>query len=172
MKKILIKDNFFDNAEDLRNLALSTRFFSAEEHNYDVGWRGYRTDELKTFNHKTLDQSCQKIKKILSSFFNLTLSEYDGNFYFHIALDKTRYTLIDFDNSKFHTDNSIFAGIVYLNPNPPSNSGTTIIIDNVDNEVYNKFNRLVAYPASLIHAPTDLFGDTMESGRLTLSFFI
>jgi len=46
MKKILIKDNFFNNAEDLRNLALSTRFFSAEEYNYDVGWRGYRTNEL------------------------------------------------------------------------------------------------------------------------------
>ena len=109
---------------------------------------------------------------ILSSFFNLTLNEYDDNFYFHIALDKTRYTLLDFDNSKFHTDNSNFAGIVYLSPNPPSNSGTTIIIDNVDNKVDNKFNRLVAYPSSLIHAPTDLFGDTMETGRLTLSFFI
>tara|TARA_B100001989_G_C24539527_1_gene466665 strand:+ start:224 stop:742 length:519 start_codon:yes stop_codon:yes gene_type:complete len=172
MENILIVDNFFACAENIRNIALASRYSSAEEMNYDVGWRGYRTDELKTFNHKILDQSCQKIKKIISSFFNLTLSEYDGNFYFHIALDKTRYTLIDFDNSKFHTDNSIFAGIVYLNPNPPSNSGTTIIIDNVDNEVDNKFNRLVAYPSSLIHAPTDLFGDTMETGRLTLSFFI
>ena len=38
MEKILIQDNFFDNAEDLRDLALSTRFFSAEEKNYEVGW--------------------------------------------------------------------------------------------------------------------------------------
>ncbi len=44
--------------------------------------------------------------------------------------------------------------------------------EEIDNEVDNKFNRLVAYPSSLIHAPTDLFGDTMETGRLTLSFFI
>ena len=172
MKKILIKDNFFDNAEDLRNLALSTRFFSAEEHNYDVGWRGYRTNEMKDLNKNILEVASQQIKDELINFFNTEISDYDGDFYFHIALDKTRYTLLDFDNSKFHTDNSNFAGIVYLSPNPPSNSGTTIIIDNVDNKVDNKFNRLVAYPSSLIHAPTDLFGDTMETGRLTLSFFI
>ena len=78
--------------------------------------------------------------------------------------------LEDFDTNKFHTDDSKFAGIVYLSPNPPSNSGTTIIIDNVDNKVDNNFNRLAAYPSSLIHAPTDLFGDIMETGRLTFHF--
>ena len=70
MENILIVDNFFACAENIRNIALASRYSSAEEMNYDVGWRGYRTDELKTFNHKTLDQSCQKIKKILLTVFH------------------------------------------------------------------------------------------------------
>ena len=61
---------------------------------------------------------------------------------------------------------------VYLSPNPPPKTGTTIIINNQNKDIENKFNRLVAYPSSLTHAPSDLFGDTMETGRLTISFFV
>ena len=172
MEKILIQDNFFDNAEDLRDLALSTRFFSAEEKNYDVGWRGYRTNELRDLDKNVLEVSCQKIRDEIIKFFNLKINQDDGNFYFHIALSHTKNSLEDFDTSKFHTDDSRFAGIVYLSPNPPMKTGTTIIIDNQNKDIENKFNRLVAYPSTYVHAPTDLFGDTMESGRLTLSFFI
>ena len=172
MEKIFIKDNFFDNAEDLRDLALSTRFFSAEEKNYDVGWRGYRTNELRDLDKNELEVSCQKIRDELIKFFDLKIDKDEGNFYFHIALSHTKNTLEDFETSKFHTDDSRFAGIVYLSPNPPPKTGTTIIIDNQNEDIDNKFNRLVAYPSTYVHAPTDLFGDTMESGRLTLSFFI
>ena len=172
MEKILIQDNFFDNAEDLRDLALSTRFFSAEEKNYDVGWRGYRTNELRDLDKNVIEVSCQKIRDELIKFFNLKINHDDGNFYFHVALSHTKNTLEDFDTSKFHTDDSRFAGIVYLSLNPPPKTGTTIIIDNQNKDIENKFNKLVAYPSTYVHAPTDLFGDTMESGRLTLSFFI
>ena len=93
MEKILIQDNFFDNAEDLRDLALSTRFFSAEEKNYDVGWRGYRTNEMRDLDKNILKVSCQKIKEELIKFFNLKIDDDDGNFYFHIALTHTKNTL-------------------------------------------------------------------------------
>ena len=172
MEKILIQDNFFDNAGDLRDLALSTRFFSAEEKNYDVGWRGYRTNEMRDLDNNVLDVSCQKIRDQLIKFFDLTIDKDEGNFYFHIALSHTKNTLEDFDTNKFHTDDSKFAGIVYLSPNPPPKTGTTIIINNQEKDIENKFNRLVAYPSSLTHAPSDLFGDTMETGRLTISFFV
>ena len=172
MKKILIKDNFFDNVNDLRDLALSTRFFSAEEYNYDVGWRGYRTNEMRDLDKNILKVSCRKIKNELIKFYNLEIGEDEGNFYFHITLTDTKNTLENFDTNKFHTDDSRFAGIVYLSPNPPPKTGTTIIINNQNKDIENKFNRLVAYPSSLIHAPSDLYGNTMETGRLTLSFFI
>lgn len=172
MKKILIKDNFFNNAEDLRNLALSTRFFSAEEYNYDVGWRGYRTNEMRDLDKNILEVASHQIKDELINFFNTEISDYDGNFYFHITLTDTKNTLENFETNKFHIDDSKFAGIVYLSPNPPFKTGTTIIVDNKSNDIENKFNRIVAYPSSYVHAPTDFFGDTMRTGRLTLSFFI
>ena len=172
MEKILIQDNFFDNAEDLRDLALSTRFFSAEEKNYEVGWRGFRTNEMRELDKNILKVSCQKIKDKLIKFYNLKIEEDEGNFYFHIALTQTKNTLENFHINKFHIDYSRFAGIVYLSPNPPPKTGTTIIINDENKDIENKFNRLVAYPSSLTHAPRDLFGDTMETGRLTLTFFI
>ena len=172
MKEILIKDNFFDNANELRDLALSTRFFSAEEYNYDVGWRGYRTNEMRELDKNILEVASQQIKDELINFFNVEIIDHDCGFYFHIALTDTKNTLENFDTNKFHTDDSRFAGIVYLSPNPPPKTGTTVIINNENKDIENKFNRLVAYPSSLTHAPSDLFGNTMETGRLTLSFFI
>ena len=172
MKFVYTKDNYFDNAEELRDLALSTRFYTPEEMDYDVGWRGYRTDELRELKNDMLEVSCQKIRDELMRLYQFEIDKEEGNFYFHIALTNTKTTLEDFDLSKFHTDNSRYAGIVYLNPNPPPKTGTTIIINNKNNDIENKFNRLVAYPSSFVHAPSDLFGNTMETGRLTLSFFI
>ena len=61
-------------------MALSTRFFSAEEKNYDVGWRGYRTNEMRDLDNNVLDVSCQKIRDQLIKFFDLTIDKDEGNF--------------------------------------------------------------------------------------------
>ena len=61
MSRILILDNFFDNAEDLREFALSSRFFSHEEMSHKVGWRGFRTDELSGSSNYLIFRTCQKI---------------------------------------------------------------------------------------------------------------
>ena len=175
MKKILILDEFFHNADDLRTIALSTSFNDATKISYDVGWRGFRTNEIRGFNNNVLNDCCQKIRNHLSNFFNYDINEDDymsANFYFHIALSETKNTLLNFDVNKFHMDDATYAGIVYLSPNPPSETGTSIIIENQINDVENKYNRLVAYPSDYVHAPTDLFGSSIETGRLTLSFFI
>ena len=172
MRFVYIKDNYFDNAEELRDLALSTRFYTPEEMTYNVGWKGYRTDELREFNNDMLEFSCQKIRNELMKLYQFEIDKEEGNFYFHTTLNNTKTTLEDFDLNKFHTDNSRYAGIIYLNPNPPPKTGTTIVIDDQDNHIENKFNRFVTYPSYYTHAPTDLFGDDMETSRLTLVFFI
>lgn len=172
MRFVYTKDNYFDNAEELRNLALSTRFYTPEEMDHDVGWRGYRTDELRELKNDMLEFSCQKIRDELMKLYQFEIDEEEGNFYFHITLNNTKTTLDDFHSDKFHTDTSRYAGVIYLYPDPPPKTGTTIIINNQDNHIENKFNRFVTYPAYYTHAPRDLFGDDMETGRLTLSFFI
>jgi len=69
-----------------------------------------------------------------------------------------------------HIDpNACYAGVVYLSPNAPLNSGT--IVDG--KLVENKFNRLVLYRANIIHSPSSHpFGMTVDDSRLTLNLFI
>ena len=43
--KLLIKDNFFDNPNKIRELALSMEYVCSEDLIVDPGWRGYRTDD-------------------------------------------------------------------------------------------------------------------------------
>ena len=38
--------------------------------------------------------------------------------------------------------------------------------------VKNVYNRLVAYRSDQIHAPSNLFGEVPEDGRMTFTFFI
>ena len=63
MNRILILDNFFDNAEDLREFALSSRFFSHEEMSHKVGWRGFRTDELSGSSNYLILELAKKSNK-------------------------------------------------------------------------------------------------------------
>jgi len=54
------------------------------------------------------------------------------------------------------------------------NSGTSLLngARNSIRSVKNRYNRLIAYPAHHIHAPTDLFGEDFYTGRMTLTFFM
>ena len=63
---------------------------------------------------------------------------------------------------------------MYLKPNPPRRSGTSLLNgkENKIVNVRNRYNRLLAYPAHFAHAPTDLFGEDFYTGRMTLTFFM
>ena len=169
---MLIQDNFLDSADKVRELALSLDFKSSEDYTVDVGWRGSRTDELYLYNNDFLLECDEKILNFVSEFYNL--KGYGITSYFHLSYKRTKKTLPDYENKKYHFDPASHAGIIYLTPNPPQGTGTSIL-DGSKNEIIsteNVYNRLVAYPAHYIHAPSDLFGDTKEDGRMTLTFFI
>ena len=53
MEKLIIKDNFFKNPDELRKIALSTSYKTPEEvSDPDENWKGFRSDELKTLDRK------------------------------------------------------------------------------------------------------------------------
>lgn len=169
---LLIKDNFFNNVNELRNIALATSFLCSEDVKVDVGWRGYRTEELETFNNPILDEAGKKILNAVCSFFNV--DGYSISTHFHLSHTGTKKTLEDFENKKYHFDQCKYAGVVYLTPDAPTDMGTSVL-DGENNQIINtknKYNRLLSYPANLIHAPTDLFGSDMKTGRMTLTFFL
>ena len=169
---LLIQDNFFDSVSEIRELALSLDYRCSEDIVYDVGWKGYRTEELDFFNNDILVECEENILNSVCNFYNLT--GYSITTYFHISYESTKNILNDFNNKKYHFDLSEYAGVIYLTPDPPKKMGTSILDGNKNKiiNVENIYNRLLAYPSSCIHAPTDLFGDNKENGRMTLTFFL
>lgn len=170
--KLLIEDNFFDDVDKLREIALSFDYKCSENIIFDPGWRGYRTDELELLENDFLNNCSQKILDSVSKFYKL--NNYSITSHFHISYTKTKQTLEDFENKKYHFDPVPYAGVLYLHPNPPKGTGTSILDGENNNviNVENVYNRLVAYPGNYIHAPSNLFGDKIKNGRMTYTFFI
>tara|TARA_B100001287_G_C22555794_1_gene469019 strand:+ start:378 stop:902 length:525 start_codon:yes stop_codon:yes gene_type:complete len=171
MEKLFIRKNFLPNAEKIRNLSLTSRFYSPDELDRRVNWKGFRTKELSYFKNELLDQSKSYIlDEIVKEYKPKNKLNIETSF--HLTLSDTKNTLDNFDKNKWHRDtNYNYAGVIYLTPHPPKNSGTSIILDDEQIDVQNCFNKIVAYPSYLTHAPTDLFGDTVQNGRITLTFF-
>ena len=169
---LLIKDNFFTNPDVLRRMALDCNYINAEDVSVDVGWRGHRTDEFEQIDNEHLILASQKVSQAVCEHFNL--DGYSIKSYFHLSHSGTKKTLDDFENKKYHKDDFDYAGVVYLKPSPPRGTGTSIL-DGAKNSIRtirNRYNRLFAYPAHHIHAPTDLFGEDFYTGRMTLTFFM
>ena len=170
--KLLIKDRFFHNADVLRRFALSFEYQDSSKILTDVGWRGHRTEEFDLLDNKIINEASQNILETVSKFYNL--KGYSITSHFHISTEETKKTLDDFDNDKYHKDQCEYAGVVYLKPNPPRNTGTSLLNgkENKIVNIKNRYNRLLAYPAHFAHAPTDLFGEDFYTGRMTLTFFM
>ena len=82
--------------------------------------------------------------------------------------------LNDFHTDRFHRDSLSCAGVIYLNPDPPPMTGTSILDsrNTLFTNVENVYNRLIAYDGYNIHALTGCFGNSLKTDRLTIVFFI
>ena len=94
--------------------------------------------------------------------------------YFHRSPANMVDMLNEFHTDRFHRDSLPVAGVVYLNPDPPPMTGTSILdgrnIEFIN--VENVYNRLVAYDGYNIHALSGCFGNSPKTDRLTIVFFI
>ena len=133
----LCVDNFYDNPQEIRDWALSLKFNDKE--NKDGKWPGIRTPMLHEINHIFFDTFC---KKILSMYFDLTKSDIEWNIV-------TNFQLIDpYEDPELnkgwvhYDDRSIFGGIIYLDPDPDINAGTSVGDINFDHISEEEFNTL------------------------------
>ena len=94
--------------------------------------------------------------------------------YFHRSPANTVDMLNDFHTDRFHRDSLSCAGVIFLNPDPPPMTGTSILDsrNTLFTNVENVYNRLVAYDGYNIHALTGCFGNSPKTDRLTIVFFI
>jgi tryptophan halogenase len=166
---LIIEDNFFDQPDVIRELALNHKFKSHQEVG-NVGWRGFRGEITMEEYPQLVNYMYSKIAKL-----NPKLSGKFLSLHFHYVLEKTKSECFpSFEETKFHKDLSNWAGIVYLTPNADPNGGTLLSSDDMKETklVENIYNRFVLYPSDILHAPADLFGNDINDGRMTLTVFI
>lgn len=191
MMNNLIVDNFFDDPDQIRKIALSRHYRYGNDNRGRVGWRGERSFPIRSLDticpccnqeinsdfyleQKLLVNYSKKIFDTCREHYNFNEEDFTITSYFHISTEETLDSMPFFSQDKFHQDDCPIAGVIYLNPNAPPNAGTSILYAEKNEFVNleNKYNRLVAYESHRIHALSDAFGTTRETGRLTFTFFI
>ena len=153
-------DNFLENPDQIREDALELTYTKAELNS--PGWKGFRClytnmpgEELNELLRKRLPELDPKFN---DAFLRC---------YFHYTLNENMLNTI-------HTDGIFdYAGVLYLTPNPPLNSGTAFYDDNNEQIDYveNAYNRLTIYPANIRHSIKESFGDDITNGRLVYTIF-
>jgi len=175
----IVIDNFYEDPDSVRKFALSTSFIEHPKYH-----KGKRTDICYRFNG--LKERFEEIigKKIPE------WEKYGTNGCFQYCVKG--------DEIVYHYDGQQYAGVLYLTPDAPVQSGTSLFRSRLTKkmkvsgddhaEVFakgyldgsqfemvdtigNVYNRLILFDAKIIHAATEYFGSTKEDGRLFQLFF-
>jgi hypothetical protein len=117
---VTIINDFYDNPDAIRQFALAQKYtFRHEEEGLDYVYPGCRTQDLHA-----LDASLQAmvLKKLVSVFH---IPEHD---LMRWAISSSFQSVSEiYKEGVIHTDtNTIFAGVLYLTPNAPLDSGTSL----------------------------------------------
>jgi hypothetical protein len=158
---MIIIDNFLTEPDRIREEALMVDYTKAPL-NYP-GWKGFRC--LYT----------NMVGMELNELIKNKLDEMDPKFIGSYLRCSFHYTLDEDMSNTIHTDGIFdYAGVLYLTPNPPPNSGTAFFNDNNEEIDYvdNVYNRLIIYPANIPHSIKQSFGDNINNGRLVYTIFI
>jgi Family of unknown function (DUF6445) len=121
---VTIVENFYENPDAIRNFALKQKFtFCHEIPNVDYVFPGSRTEDLSNLDKALYDKICTKL---VSVFHN---TEHD---YMRWGIITSFQSVSEaYKEGVIHTDhNTIFAGVLYLTPNAPLDSGTSLFKKN------------------------------------------
>lgn len=110
---ITIIDDFFEEPDLVRDYALSLDYFIDENSTTP----GVRSKQLHEIN---LDLFETTLKKFISIFYpNTQHIQWDAKMCFQLVRE-------NFDEGWVHKDDSLISGMIYLNPHPEHDGGTTI----------------------------------------------
>jgi hypothetical protein len=174
MENYLILDNFFDEPDLIRNYALAQEYFKKEQHPNDIGnFPGYRSRYINELNSELFNVLVQTEIKMVEQILGHPLADKYTEYWTKFSFSWTDETTPVNRHHDFMDDwngfKDFFGGVIYLTPNPPTNSGTEIV-DIV--EVENVYNRFVMYNAKLLHGAQSSFGKDINDSRLVLTHFI
>ncbi len=170
----MIIDNFFADPDAIRQRALSFDFHDSDWYTEKLGkketWPGLRTASLHEIWPELLSEL---MNQVLSGILRLPPCDYRAASSFQICYASD-------GDSWVHTDDGAYqmAGLIYLTPNPAPNSGTILYEQGKDDNhrerdiIGNVYNRLIIYNSQTLHKSNVYFGDSKETGRMTLPFFV
>lgn len=121
---VTIIENFYENPDAIRQFALSQKYqFRHQLKNAGYVFPGCRTKDLSLINKPLFENVC---KKIVSVFHN---AEHD---YMRWAIASSFQSVsAEYDRGVIHTDgNTVFAAVLYLSPDAPLESGTSLFKPN------------------------------------------
>jgi hypothetical protein len=157
----IIIDNFLEDPDRIREESLELSYTKAEPNS--PGWKGFRCLYTNMPGYELTELVREKLSELDPKF-----KDCSPRCFFH-------YTLNEDMSNTIHTDGIFdYAGVLYLTPNPPLNSGTAFY--NEDNDeigyVENVYNRLTIYPSNIPHSIKESFGDNITNGRLVFTIFL
>lgn len=121
---VTVIENFYENPDAIRKFALAQEYtFCHEKLNLEYVYPGSRTKDIFDLDSKLHEKIC---KKLVSVFHN---TEHD---YMRWAISTSFQSVTkEYNQGVIHTDqNTIFAGVLYLTPDAPLNSGTSLFKKN------------------------------------------
>ena len=117
---VTVVENFYENPDAIRKFALAQKYqFCHEIPNIEYVFPGSRTKDLHALDAKLYAEVCKKLVSVFH------IHEHD---YMRWSIS-TSFQVVteEFGQGVIHTDhNTIFAAVVYLTPNAPLNSGTSL----------------------------------------------
>ena len=160
---MIIIDNYFDDPSIYREYATTKVVYNSP--GPTDRWEGYRS-QLLSIENKLEGEILSKIYSTVEEVTERSINK--SQVYFHLTPESVMNAIPNFHEMKWHQDPCDFAGVIYLTPDPPENTGTCLL----DECVPNVYNRLLAYSGKNLHGPDHLFGDGIDTTRLTITFFI
>jgi Family of unknown function (DUF6445) len=131
---VTVIENFYENPDAIRAFALAQKYTHCHERqNLEYVYPGGRTKDLFDIDKTLHEKICSKL---ISIFHN---TEHD---YMRWAISTNFQSVTEeYKDGVIHTDqNTIFAAVLYLTPDAPLNSGTSLFKPNksFDETVYQK----------------------------------
>jgi hypothetical protein len=157
----IIIDNFLEEPDRIREESLELSYTKAEPNS--PGWKGFRCLYTNMPGYELTELVREKLSELDPKF-----KDCSPRCFFH-------YTLNEDMSNTIHTDGIFdYAGVLYLTPNPPLNSGTAFYNENNEEIGYveNVYNRLTIYPSNIPHSIKESFGDNITNGRLVFTIFL
>jgi hypothetical protein len=149
--KVIIVENFYKDPDMVRNLALNQEFLPESHPERFGNWPGRRSKFINDINPRLCEEFRDSLMHSLLEGVPTNYNCYfETNFQLCYETDGDSWIHYDFDPKDWEITH---VGVVYLNPNPPPNSGTLIYDFNKEyeqefleysekhNHIWRKLNR-------------------------------